>query len=105
MKHKKLGFLRAFGRYYRDPSASIFGKLIVFLAAIYVVCPVDLIPDVPVVGWLDDIGVMGLATAFLWRVVSRYRAAEPAREVYVAPTGVPKVVFPSRERRPFSVSP
>jgi uncharacterized membrane protein YkvA (DUF1232 family) len=92
---KKVGFLRALGRYYKDPSASILGKLVVFLAAIYVVCPVDLIPDVPIVGWLDDIGVMGLATAFLWRVVGRYRNPAPAVEI----TDVVK------ERRPFSVSP
>ena len=90
---KKVGFFRALGRYYKDPSASILGKLVVFLAAIYVVCPVDLIPDVPIVGWLDDIGVMGLATAFLWRVVGRYRNPEPVEIVEL------------KERRPFSVSP
>jgi uncharacterized membrane protein YkvA (DUF1232 family) len=92
---KKVGFFRALSRYYKDPSASIFGKLVVFLAAIYVVCPVDLIPDVPIVGWLDDIGVMGLATAVLWRVVGRYRNPEPAVEITEG----------MKERRPFSVSP
>lgn len=71
----KIGWFRALARYYRDPSASKFGKLIIFLALVYVVCPVDLIPDVPIVGWLDDIGVMGLATAWLARVVARYRVA------------------------------
>ena len=67
-------------RYYRDPSASTLGKLVIFLAMIYVVVPVDLIPDVPIVGWLDDIGVMGLATAWLARVVSRYRVADLSAE-------------------------
>lgn len=69
----KVGHLRALARYYRDPSASILGKLVIFLALVYVVVPVDLIPDVPLVGWLDDLGVMGLATAWLARVVARYR--------------------------------
>lgn len=69
----KLGWFRALARYYRDPSASTLGKLVVFAALIYAVVPIDLIPDVPVVGWLDDLGVMGLATAWLARVVSRYR--------------------------------
>lgn len=74
----RIGWLRALARYYRDPSASTLGKLVIFLALVYVVCPVDLIPDVPVVGWLDDLGVMGLATAFLARVVARYRAGDGA---------------------------
>ena len=34
------------------------------LAAVYVISPVDLIPDViPVVGWIDDLGVVILAVA------------------------------------------
>jgi uncharacterized membrane protein YkvA (DUF1232 family) len=74
----KLGWFRALGRYYRDPSASAAGKLIIFLAMIYVVMPVDLIPDVPLIGWLDDIGVMGLATAWLARIVARYRVLSPS---------------------------
>ena len=34
------------------------------LAAVYVISPIDLIPDViPVVGWIDDLGVVMLAVA------------------------------------------
>ena len=33
--------------------------IIVLLAFIYVVSPLDLIPDfIPVIGWLDDLGVL-----------------------------------------------
>jgi uncharacterized membrane protein YkvA (DUF1232 family) len=75
----KLSWFRALTRYYRDPSASLLGKLVAFFALIYAVMPIDLIPDVvPVFGWLDDIGVMGLATAWLVRMVSRYREPEAA---------------------------
>lgn len=81
-------------RYYRDPSASVFGKLVIFLALVYVVLPVDLIPDVPIVGWLDDLGVMGLATVWLGRVVTRYREPSPLPEK-----------SERLERRPFSASP
>lgn len=36
--------------------------IIVFLAFIYVVSPLDLIPDfIPVIGWLDDLGVLAWA--------------------------------------------
>ena len=72
----KIGWVSALRRYYRDPKASTLGKLVIFLAVIYAIVPIDLIPDVPVVGWLDDLGVMGLATAWLARVVARYRTPE-----------------------------
>lgn len=70
----RIGFLRAVGRYYRDPTASVLGKLVGLVAVLYVVVPVDLIPDIPFVGWLDDLGVVGLATAWLTRRVRPYRA-------------------------------
>lgn len=42
--------------------------LIITLSALYVLCPMDLIPDViPVLGWLDDIGVLGYAVSALTR--------------------------------------
>lgn len=71
----KIGRLRALVRYFRDSNASIFGKLFVFAAVVYVISPVDLIPDVPIVGWLDDMGVMSLAVAFMWKMVAKYRDA------------------------------
>ena len=64
--------LRALVRFFRDREASLFGKLFVLAAVFYVVWPADLIPDVPVIGWLDDMGVMGLATLYLSRVLKRY---------------------------------
>jgi uncharacterized membrane protein YkvA (DUF1232 family) len=70
---KKIGRARAFLRYMRDPKASLFGKLFVLAAIAYVICPVDLIPDVPIVGWLDDLGVASLAMGWVARVIGRYR--------------------------------
>ena len=86
----RVGWFRALGRYYKDPSASVLGKLVIFFALIYAVVPIDLIPDVPIIGWLDDLGVMGLAMTWLSRVVTRYRSPK------LAPPDV---------RRPFSVTP
>ncbi len=78
----RIGRARALVRYFRDREASLLGKLFVLAALVYVVSPVDLIPDaIPIVGWLDDVGVMGLAVAWMWRVVGRYREAP------VAPSG------------------
>ena len=40
--------------------------LVIFGTAIYLVSPIDLIPDViPILGWLDDIGVLALAANYL----------------------------------------
>jgi len=36
------------------------------LALVYLVWPVDLVPDfAPVIGWLDDLGIAALAIAYL----------------------------------------
>jgi uncharacterized membrane protein YkvA (DUF1232 family) len=72
----KIGRARALVRYFRDREASILGKLFVLAAVVYVISPVDLVPDVPIIGWLDDMGVMSLAVAWMWKVIGRYR--EPA---------------------------
>ena len=76
-QRRSVGRLRALIRFFKDGDASIFGKLFVLAAVFYVVWPADLIPDVPVIGWLDDIGVMGLATAYLSRVIGKYRTESP----------------------------
>jgi uncharacterized membrane protein YkvA (DUF1232 family) len=72
---KKIGRARAFVRYFRDPQASVLGKLFVLAAVAYVIWPMDLIPDVPIIGWLDDLGVASLAMGWVWKVVGRYREA------------------------------
>jgi uncharacterized membrane protein YkvA (DUF1232 family) len=65
--------MRAAVRYFRDPAASPIGKLFVLATVAYVIMPIDLIPDVPLVGWLDDLGFASLAVAWLGRVTNRYR--------------------------------
>lgn len=86
--HAHVGRARALVRYFRDPSASSLGKLFVLLAVAYVVWPADLVPDVPIVGWLDDLGVASFAAAWLGHVLGRYR--EPSSpEGAVAPAPSP----------------
>ena len=88
-KLARLGWVPAFWRYLRDHEASIFGKLLAVFAVAYVVMPIDLIPDVPFIGWLDDIGVVALVGAWLTRRISEYR--EP--------------LLPTPSRRAFSAAP
>jgi uncharacterized membrane protein YkvA (DUF1232 family) len=76
---RPIGRFRAFFRLMRDPTKGIFSKLLVLLAVAYVVWPIDLIPDaIPVLGWLDDLGLASIAMAFVARAVAKYRAHENA---------------------------
>jgi uncharacterized membrane protein YkvA (DUF1232 family) len=69
-----VGNVEAFVRYLRDPDASLLGKVLVLATVAYVVLPVDAIPDlIPAIGWLDDLGVVGVALAYVARVLARYR--------------------------------
>lgn len=51
----------------RDPRSPKAAKLFTVLAALYVVSPIDFVPDtIPILGWLDDgmIGFLLLQLAF-----------------------------------------
>jgi len=70
-------------RFMKDPAAPKLPKLGILLALIYVVSPVDAIPDImPIVGWLDDVGVLAMAYAWLVSSVNRHAdglAEEPTK--------------------------
>ena len=53
----------------RDPRAPKAAKLATVLAIVYVLSPIDLIPDtIPVLGWLDD----GLSAFFLLKLALKF---------------------------------
>jgi uncharacterized membrane protein YkvA (DUF1232 family) len=55
-------------------------RLLPLLVVVYVLSPVDLVPDVvPIVGLLDDLGVIGLLVAALWRELRRIPDGDDAR--------------------------
>jgi len=63
----------AIWRYLRDPKTRRAPKLGLLLALVYVVVPVDLIPDMaPFIGWLDDLGLVSAATAWLLAEVAAH---------------------------------
>ncbi len=54
--------LRLVVRLLRDPRVPFYLKGIPFLSLVYIVMPIDLIPDViPALGQLDDLGVFAVA--------------------------------------------
>ena len=66
---KKISFAKdifALVRYMRDPMVSWHRKAIVVTALIYFISPIDAIPDIaPLVGYLDDLGVITAVLKFL----------------------------------------
>jgi uncharacterized membrane protein YkvA (DUF1232 family) len=72
-------------RYFRDDAVSGWRKLVVVAGVAYLVFPIDLVPDVvPLLGWLDDLGVLGAALTFFARDVASHAAKAGAVE---APPG------------------
>lgn len=70
---------RSFGsrlyRYLKDPSVASWRKLAGVAALAYLVMPIDAVPDIiPVLGWLDDVGVLSAAALFVSREVKRHGA-------------------------------
>lgn len=66
---KKISFakdLKALYRYMLDPSVQWYRKSIVVAALIYFISPIDAIPDIaPLVGYLDDLGVITAVLKFM----------------------------------------
>ncbi|MCL4505887.1 MAG: DUF1232 domain-containing protein [Chloroflexi bacterium] len=54
--------LRLVVRLLRDPRVPLYLKLVPFASLLYVVLPIDVVPDViPLLGQLDDVGIVVLA--------------------------------------------
>lgn len=61
-------------RFVLDPRVAVGPKLLGVLALLYAVVPLDLVPDLlPVVGWLDDVGLLAVGFYLLARAWGRYR--------------------------------
>ena len=89
-----IGYVHAFFRFMGDRNASLLGKLWVFAAVAYVVMPLDVVPDlVPIIGWLDDLGVVAITLGYLSRVLQPYRFP-----VVTAPQVMTAQAFAERSR-------
>jgi uncharacterized membrane protein YkvA (DUF1232 family) len=67
----------ALHRLRKDPRVPLPAKIAVAIAAVWVISPIDLIPEfLPVIGPLDDVVVVALALRFAARRVPREAIAE-----------------------------
>jgi uncharacterized membrane protein YkvA (DUF1232 family) len=68
------GDLLAMGRMVWDRRSPLWAKLLAIAAILYVVIPVDAVPDVALLlGWLDDVGVVLALRVALHRRLEAYR--------------------------------
>jgi uncharacterized membrane protein YkvA (DUF1232 family) len=111
-----IGYVHAFFRFMFDRKAPFFGKLWIVFAVAYVIMPLDVVPDLaPIIGWLDDLGIVAITLGYLARVLKPYRfpqqsvitttgttvsektqAMAPARRGYAVPRGYDDAYAPSR---------
>lgn len=72
----KINFIKdvaALYKYMKDPSVSWYRKGIVVGALIYFITPLDVVPDLmPLVGYLDDLGVIVAVMKFLGNELASY---------------------------------
>ncbi len=69
--------LIALFRYFMDPDVSWQKKTFVVAALVYFILPLDTIPDVaPIVGYLDDFGVILAVTSFMSAELEPYYSAQ-----------------------------
>jgi uncharacterized membrane protein YkvA (DUF1232 family) len=80
-------------RFFLNPAAGFWAKLLFLAAIVYVILPFDFIPDVVVVvGWIDDlVAVLGATTALLI-ALNRYKAQRAAMMAQPEPARVPRVI-------------
>ena len=56
----------------RDPQTPRWAKVVAVTALLYVVSPLDVVPDLaPVIGWIDDLGVAAMAVSALLSTTRR----------------------------------
>ena len=68
-----LNHVGALKNYFLDKDVKWYRKSIVVAAIIYFITPVDAMPDfVPMLGYLDDLGVIAWTIRFLGREISDY---------------------------------
>jgi uncharacterized membrane protein YkvA (DUF1232 family) len=65
--------LLALYKFMKDPKVSFIKKSLAVFALAYFILPLDSIPDIsPIVGFLDDIGIVAMVVRYLSKELERY---------------------------------
>jgi uncharacterized membrane protein YkvA (DUF1232 family) len=80
-------------RFFLSPRAGFWAKLMLLFAVMYVILPIDFVPDVAVVvGWIDDLVVLLGALALLLGSLRRFQRENAALAPPVPVAGMPRVI-------------
>src|SRR6266542_2097874 len=80
--------LRLVLRLLRDGRVPIYLKVIPFLSLLYIVMPIDLIPDMlPVLGQLDDLGIFALGVEAFIMLSPQHIVAEHMADIAAGQRG------------------
>lgn len=67
--------------FFLSPDVSGAKKAVVAGALLYIISPLDMIPDfIPVVGWLDDIGIASFALSYIFSQMDKLQAGKMNRD-------------------------
>ena len=67
-------------------------KLVVSGALLFIISPIDLIPDfIPVIGWLDDIGIASFALSYVFSSMDKLKEQELMETEIAGTTEVPQM--------------
>lgn len=80
--------LRAAGKHcriawyaWRHPNLPLTGRLLLIAIALYVLSPLDVVPDaLPVLGWLDDLALISIVLPLLLKLLPGDVLAEARRQ-------------------------
>ena len=80
--------IATFFTYWASPKISFLEKFVsTGFTLAYIISPIDLIPDIPVIGWIDDIGVGVLFLAYCaYRVKNTTETKKEPEVIDVTPT-------------------
>ena len=68
-------------RAFMTPETPLYLKVLMLLVPLYLVSPIDFIPDfIPVLGWLDDIVVIPLLVSWIVSMLPQKAEARPTYE-------------------------
>ena len=77
--------------FFVSPKISVAQKAIIAGALLYIISPIDLIPDfIPILGWIDDLSIAGIVLNYIFSEMDRLELEDARDGNYVDERKNPK---------------